>query len=1469
MTPEEIRPVVEHMSGLIGDPPVGGISFTPLDTGYTQVVYKGTRGTYVMPAGGDAKPLAAFAAATGNARGIFHAIPQDTDRASEKLITSIIKDIGTLSFVIGFVSQDVYGVKWARYSTRDGEVTLLTRLILDGYGYGKDYLRGEILVGDKVVGFRARLDDGIPDEVEFLPVSQLALEAADSLGISRPDGSATIEDSGEELSAAQGLSGLDQSDDPSNITELVERVSAVIGDPPTGVIAVDAEEDRTTGITYWGGRGIYVISEAENGLVVVFGDPATRQVKGTYNFLPEVQDRAAAKIISGIVSPGSLSFVLGYKSADPDGVNWKRFGAREGELIYLTREVRRAAGLKARLASRNRAAEDAWPILRGEIVGPGWVIGFRGQSDDVIDEITQLPESTLARDAADSLTLPAPATPDVPDKPPAVMKLDDPQEAELEALLPDTLSAATRETLDALLAAEPLAATAPAGALLDGAEACAYLERCMSWMVAEATRASAATSSAHWLYLLRRLSRHLLAGQQRSTWANRQSTAEVLSGMAGADRAEGTTSDDDSLQFAVSADLIPSLLRLLACARLHVDLSGMYRWCAKGAALQFPGADAGVGAFVGVVQSAELEAAVRLYDERHAEEGHREIGWRSTSGVHLPGQLDETGAGVVLLAFPADPLTLTIDADILREDMGIPSGVRQLEVAVRFHTEAIGVAEIAGLMRQGYWADRSLVGLLACLRIALNASITTALNVMRRGYTVFSAERFEKLLAIGLDDLRRLFPDVVGNVQLADILPELLARSGSVWPLRPGPIIRRSGDNVLLDIAAASSNLRAELSVPGRGGGRLANVRGRAFEQNVQDIIDDSPWRPGEALRELRGRSLRVGGRTVTDIDAVGERDGILLAVSAKSVPYHDDYERGEYRSVRNLVDRCDAFVAEWADRLGALRESPVGDNYDLSRFRDVTGVVVLPFPPFCRTGPATEYAAPGLRAVSSLSELKTWVDGAWQQAIGSGHPNEAPLAAFNLAVLLAERGDMDGAKAAYLQAMASGDPDYAAMAAVNLGTLLVKQGDTRGAEDAWQQAVGSGHPDQAPMAAVNLGQVLAARGEIDAAKVAYQQAIESRHPDCAPEAALRLATLLQEQGDVPGARKAWRQVINSGDSNYAPIAMVNLGVVLEEAREIDAAKAAYRQAIDSGHPDQAPKAALNLGYVLRQQGEIDAAKAAYRQAIDSGHPDWAPKAMYNMGNLLRQEGEIDAAKAAYRQAIDSGHPDQSPMAANNLGLLLRQQGEIDAAKAAYRQAIDSGHPDQAPLAANLLGLLLAEQEEADAAKAAYWQAIDSGHPDQAPMAANNLGLLHSQQEEIDAAKAAYQQAIDSGHPDYASAAAFNLGALLARNGEIAAAKAAYQQAIDSGHPDYASAAAFNLGALLEGSGEIDAAKAAYRQAIDSSHPDYAGIAAFNLGALLAGSGEIAAAKEAYQQAFDSQHPSASPAAAAQLRTLA
>ena len=116
--------------------------------------------------------------------------------------------------------------------------------------------------------------------------------------------------------------------------------------------------------------------------------------------------------------------------------------------------------------------------------------------------------------------------------------------------------------------------------------------------------------------------------------------------------------------------------------------------------------------------------------------------------------------------------------------------------------------------------------------------------------------------------------------------------------------------------------------------------------------------------------------------------------------------------------------------------------------------------------------------------------------------------------------------------------------AAVNLGLLLAEQGDVVGARVAYQRAIDSGHTEEAPRAAVNLGLLLAEQGDVDGARVAYQRAIDSGHTDEAPRAALNLGVLLDKQGDVAGARAAYQRASDSGHTEWAPKAAANLRVI-------------------------------------------------------------------------------------------------------------------------------------------------------------------------------------------------------------------------------------------------------------------------------------------------------------------------------------
>jgi tetratricopeptide (TPR) repeat protein len=100
---------------------------------------------------------------------------------------------------------------------------------------------------------------------------------------------------------------------------------------------------------------------------------------------------------------------------------------------------------------------------------------------------------------------------------------------------------------------------------------------------------------------------------------------------------------------------------------------------------------------------------------------------------------------------------------------------------------------------------------------------------------------------------------------------------------------------------------------------------------------------------------------------------------------------------------------------------------------------------------------------------------------IESGHPELAPLAMFNLGILLEEQGEIEGARAAYQRAIDTGHPDYAPQAMLALGLLLKEQGDAEGARVAYQR-VDSDHPHSALEALVSLGIRLEERGDFDAA---------------------------------------------------------------------------------------------------------------------------------------------------------------------------------------------------------------------------------------------------------------------------------------------------------------------------------------------------------------------------------------------------
>jgi Tetratricopeptide repeat len=171
---------------------------------------------------------------------------------------------------------------------------------------------------------------------------------------------------------------------------------------------------------------------------------------------------------------------------------------------------------------------------------------------------------------------------------------------------------------------------------------------------------------------------------------------------------------------------------------------------------------------------------------------------------------------------------------------------------------------------------------------------------------------------------------------------------------------------------------------------------------------------------------------------------------------------------------------------------------------------------------------------------------------------------AFNLGVVLHQRGDLAGAKAAYERAEQRGDAD----AAFNLGVLLYETGDREGAQACWRRSAQRGHA----RAAANLVFLSMRRGRWTADKGLST-------------GSFNLAVTLHHQGDAAGAIAAYQRAELRGD----PDAAFNLGVLLYELRDLDGAEACWRRSIAHGHE----RAAANLDFLLQYRHQLEGAGLA------------------------------------------------------------------------------------------------------------------------------------------------------------------------------------------------------------------------------------------------------------------------------------
>lgn len=511
-----------------------------------------------------------------------------------------------------------------------------------------------------------------------------------------------------------------------------------------------------------------------------------------------------------------------------------------------------------------------------------------------------------------------------------------------------------------------------------------------------------AYSAMRWMYYLRRTPNPVFSGDLHSTVANNRALAEIYAQRS--ERVEEARWGGAGFEFSLDDSTLRHVARFAAFVIIMNDLQVDFRFASKGCEYAFgtervpksspwgtkaaslltfkAKSPADAISLPRRVDSDEIVAAARIYDQRH--------NVRSTFLGHAlmrAGLADTTDAKnkppeymtlreaiwsltEETLISPQELLDGHPFADMVKEGM---------KALVRFGPTGIELDALFDLYRLPAMAainidDSAVLNLITLLlggRL-LESRRFAALRVMELGYFVVDPDEWDALAngeyASVCDRIRTALPQLNAPATFELFSAACHAYRGSAWPIVHGNPVRSTPNYVCIDMWAASMGFITALQFP-KVQGQVANERATWFEDVVQELIDTTPWTAPE-IRSLRQKPLTLGGKTLTDIDAIGTQGRDLLIVSCKSIPYTMDYDRGVYNAIRNAESTVVNAVAHWKHIVETLDANRVGDTYDLSCFDRIIGVVCTPFAVYTKSEEALSTTTGSLRWASSFDEV-------------------------------------------------------------------------------------------------------------------------------------------------------------------------------------------------------------------------------------------------------------------------------------------------------------------------------------------------------------------------------------------------------------------------------------------------------------------------------------------------------------------
>lgn len=506
-------------------------------------------------------------------------------------------------------------------------------------------------------------------------------------------------------------------------------------------------------------------------------------------------------------------------------------------------------------------------------------------------------------------------------------------------------------------------------------------------------------SAMRWMYYLRRTPNAVFGGDLSSTGVNSRALAEIYANQS--TKSETAAYGSNGFVFPINDSTLRHVARFISFITIIYDLQVGFRFASKGSEYDFSSRHhralvksnfmAGLSAFKSVlprrVQNPLLESAVQIYDQRHNYQRRTFQGVAmSLAGLAhydaVNGEI-QTGVDITQAMWGMHDEKMFSPQEFLAGNPRAEIYGSNRQIIVRFGPSNIDYAKLFELYRLPVMAkveiDNNAALCLLLLFIAgrwLQRRRYSFLRVMELGYFIMDFQQWEDFAdgqySKACDEVRQYLPQFQAPENYSAFVTSCLKFKGEVWPLSHGDILRVTNDYVCIDMWAASTGFLGWFQFP-KTQGQIANERAARFEDVVQEVIDLSPW-ADSSIQGLRQRELKVDGQALTDIDAIGSYEGTLLVVSCKSIPYTREYDRGTHNAIRNAASTVDKGVDYWANIVSQLQARKEGDNFNLTSYKQIVGVVCTPFAVYTSHPASLSMSVGKLRWACSLDELSEFL---------------------------------------------------------------------------------------------------------------------------------------------------------------------------------------------------------------------------------------------------------------------------------------------------------------------------------------------------------------------------------------------------------------------------------------------------------------------------------------------------------------